>query len=291
MLTPLLEKLNPMFVEVLLFLALAAVLILLVVIVLGAIKYGRPLTFLHIFTLGAQTAKDAPANPATATAPAEPRAPSATSADASRSHRKLKYVKVTYLSDRAPKDARPRYERSVDRLDERERQVPVHDEAVHYTLELYPRKHAIDPVKISSSGVVDANVVIPWMERLVFGDRSQRTAKGILDLVVPEESDTVLTVAHFVNGLQGKEHHDLATHIPEHAEYTRLVVDFSSVPGASRFIAPRFACVNADDVDGLRVPVVMAGDAIYAALATASGPRQRLKMYFDIDWAKAPPVA
>jgi len=274
--------------------ATVVVLIFLGAIVFSALKYGRALSFFHILSLGAKAAKEdekagSPSSGGSPPAAATTASIGPVSPMEARTHRKILYVKVVYLSDRAATGAEPFYERVVNRLETADRNVPVYDEAIFYTLELFPKKRAIEGRRDNSSGVADTSIVIPWRDEVPFNDDTERTDKRIVMVDVPEDTDTLLTVSHFENGLQGKEHQDFATKIPEDAEYARLVVDFSSIPGASQFISPRYACVSSESVDGTRVGIIPHGESVYAAIAKPSGKGQRLKMYFNFDWSKAPP--
>ena len=293
-LVELLKRVDPKVLGYLVVGATVVVLIFLGAIVFSALKYGRALSFFHIISLGARAAKEDEKSGPSSTGASSPAA--ATSPGSGqvlpmeeRMHRKILYVKVVYLSDRTAAGAEPFYERIVNRLEPVDRSVPVYDEAIYYTLELFPKKRAIEGRRDNSSGVADTSIVVPWRDEVPFADATERTAKQIVMVDVPKDTDTLLTVSHFENGLQGKDHQDFATKIPEGAEYARLVVDFSSVPGASLFISPRYACVSTESVDGTKVGIIPHGESVYAASAKPSGKGQRLKMYFNFDWPKAPP--
>ena len=84
-----------------------------------------------------------------------------------RRFRKLLYVKVNFLANQKTQAA-PFYKRTVERLDGPERIVPVFDEAVYYTLKLFPEQRTLGPEQDSSSGVVDPRLVIPWLNQVEF---------------------------------------------------------------------------------------------------------------------------
>jgi hypothetical protein len=282
MISELLSKLSSRFLQIVVG---AIVFVLLVIAAYGvheAVKDGREVTLLKIISLG----------PKPGSSPAAAVAGGKVAAAEERAHRKILYVKVTYLSDKSLPGAKPFYRRVVSRLKEPERSVDVYDEAVYYTLELLPEKRAVEGRRDNSSGVVDSSLVIPWRDEIPFPDSTEKAVKEMVMVDVPEDTDTFLTVSHFENGLQGKDHQDLATKMPEGADYVRLVVDFSSVPGANVFVSPRYACVStADGTDGAKVGVVARGESVYTAVAKPTGKGQRLKMYFDFDWSKAPAQA
>jgi hypothetical protein len=208
-------------------------------------------------------------------------------AGGARSHRKILYVKVNYLSDKTSA-AHPFYERVVNRLDPEDRNIAVYDEAVYYTLEMFPTRRAIEGRKDSSSGVVDSRMLVPWRPELASRDDN----RDFVDLEPADDSDTLLTVSHFENGLQGR-HQDFATAVPEGAEYARLVVDFSSVPGAHLFISAEKACVTTSDDREIPIGFTPCGGSIFMASHTPTGKGQKLRMYFTFDWSRAPrpPVA
>ncbi len=152
-----------------------------------------------------------------------------------RTYRKLLYVKVNYLSNQKIAAA-PFYVRTVGRLDGQDQQVPVYDEAVYTTLRLFSEKRAVTPEQDQSSGVVDPRLVIPWQSRLEFHNEGARRVKQLVDIEAREDSDTMLSVSHFLNGLQSGEQ-DFSTYADEDAESLRMVVDFSSIPHARDLIA------------------------------------------------------
>jgi hypothetical protein len=151
-----------------------------------------------------------------------------------RGYRKLLYVKVNYLTKQGGQTP-PCYKRIVNRLDEQDRLVPVYDEAVYYTLKLFPGKRTLEPEQDSSSGVVDPRLLIPWLNQIGFRTPAVQHAKELVDIDAKEQSDTMLSVSHFLNGLQGRNQ-DFETYADEDAESLRLVVDFSSIPNASDLI-------------------------------------------------------
>jgi hypothetical protein len=148
-----------------------------------------------------------------------------------RLYRKLLYVKVNYLGSQKTQ-ASPFYTRVVDRLETADRNVPVFDEAVYYTLKLYPEKRLLSAEQEQSSGVVDPRMVIPWLNQLEFHNQGAGFVKQIVDMETNTESDTMLSVSHFLNGLQGSNR-NFCTYADEDAESLRLVVDFSSIPNAA----------------------------------------------------------
>jgi hypothetical protein len=151
-----------------------------------------------------------------------------------RRFRKLLYVKVNFLANQKT-HAAPFYKRTVERLDEPERIVPVFDEAVYYTLKLFPEKRTLGPEQDSSSGVVDPRLVIPWLNEVEFHNEGAQRVKSLVDVEAKADSDTMLSVSHFLNGLQ-RRNQDFCTYADEDAESLRLVVDFSSIPNAHDLI-------------------------------------------------------
>jgi len=148
-----------------------------------------------------------------------------------RLYRKLLYVKVNYLA-RKESAAAPFYKRVVRRLDGPEQLVPVYDEAVYYTLKLFPETRKILREQEHSSGVVDPRLVIPWTKDVNFNPDGVRPAKELVGMETNVESDTMLNVSHFLNGLQDQSQ-TFCTYADEDAESLRLIVDFSSIPNAA----------------------------------------------------------
>ena len=287
----LLSKLSSVFLEITVGTVVLVVLVILAYSVHAAVKDGREVTILKIITLGRKPSKDDDKPQGATLAGASPTIVGSGvkgAAAEERAHRKLLYVKVTYLSNMSAPGAQPFYRRVVSRLKEPDRFVDVYDEAIYYTLELLPEKRAIEGRRDNSSGVVDSSLVIPWRDEIPFPDVTEKAMKEMVIVEVPENTDTFLTVSHFENGLQGKDHQDFATKMPEGADDARLVVDFSSVPGANSFVSPRYACVSTEGTDGAKIGVVARGESVYTASAKPTGKGQRLKMYFDFDWSKAP---
>ncbi len=183
----------------------------------------------------------------------------------SRTFRKLLYVKVNYLANQKTQAA-PFYKRNVMRLDEPDRLVPVFDEAVYYTLKLYPDTRTLGPEQDTSSGVVDPRLVIPWLNQLEFHSKGAKFTKTMVDIEPKADSDTMLSVSHFLNGLQGRNQ-DFGTYADEDAESLRLVVDFSSVPNAADFITMEGAQLLVEDrvVETDDLTFRSCGESVYMA--------------------------
>jgi hypothetical protein len=151
-----------------------------------------------------------------------------------RRYRKVLYIKVLCLSDRRSA-ATPFYQRTVPRMDEPAQQVPVFDEAVYYTLKLFPDDRPISREQDHSTGIVDPRVVIPWD---IDSDQNRDTlgaAPQLAQMETSTQTDTMLSVSHFLNGMQSRDQ-KFCTYADEDTESLRLVVDFSSVPHAADFI-------------------------------------------------------
>jgi hypothetical protein len=168
-------------------------------------------------------------------------------------YRKLLYVKVNLLSNRTTHPT-PFYTRTVERLGPSDCAVPVYDEAVFYTLKLFPQTRPEAHERDTSHGIVDARLVIPWLTTLA--SRTDEGAKDphSFDMEAAVPSDTMCSVSHFINALQGPTQ-SFCTLADEDAESLRLVVDFSSIPNATdrvHFIRPRLmngqVVVETDDL-------------------------------------------
>lgn len=152
-----------------------------------------------------------------------------------RRFRKVLYIKVVSLSDRRSAPS-PFYRRTVARPGDATEQVPVYDEAVYYTLKMFPENRPSSMEKDHShNGFVDPRLVVPWDPT---SDRNFDTLGAppqIAQIATNIETDTMLTVSHFLNGMQSREQ-KFCTLADEDAESLRLVLDFSSVPHADSFI-------------------------------------------------------
>lgn len=202
---------------------------------------------------------------------------------APQSYRKLLYVKVTCLRQKKA-GATAFYQRTVDRLPADDRMVQVYDEAVYYTLEMFSEKKKPGPRTERTQGVVDPRMVIPLKNPLVFSDEDAGLIPQTVQMEVNEECDTLLTVSHFENGMQGKDQY-FATRISEDAQQARIIVDFSSVPDAKRFVIPgaAYLVTSAGEVDAKIEPF---GESMYMASCENAKEGDLLKMTFTFDWMK-----
>ena len=177
-----------------------------------------------------------------------------------RRYKKLLYVKVNHLREKTA-DAPPVYRRKVERLAEDVQTVDVYDEAVYFTLELFPSKKKLERRTDQSSGVVDPRIIIPLKYPLEFGDKYAARAPNTAQMEVDAESDTLLTISHFENGLQSNEQ-DFASRVEEDAEYARMIVDFSSIPDAQTVVLPGSAWVRREGKDQ-EAEIVTLGGSMY----------------------------
>jgi hypothetical protein len=210
----------------------------------------------------------------------------ATEALASKAgYRKLLYVKVTHLSDRTI--AAPAYHRTVERLIPSERSVPVYDEAVYYTIEIYPSERPLSSRTDRSSGVVDSRLLIPWLDQIEFRDAGASIIKEMVQIDVAD-SDCVLAIAHFLNGLQGPDNQDFASYLPEDSNDFRLVVDFSSIPNAEKFITLKGAFIDRKfDNRPHSVGTAPIGPSLYMVSCNDGKKGDVIRMCFNFDWSRA----
>jgi hypothetical protein len=145
--------------------------------------------------------------------------------------RKLLYVKVNLLANRKTQPT-PFYNRVVDRLDASDRSVPVYDEAVFYTLKLFPQMRVQSAEQDQSRGVVDARLVVPWLKTLDPHSAEIGADPHAVDMESAMPTDTMCSVSHFLNALQGSTQ-SFCTYADDDADSLRLVVDFSSIPQAA----------------------------------------------------------
>jgi hypothetical protein len=202
---------------------------------------------------------------------------------------KLLYVKVNHLANRKTQTL-PFYERTVARLAEPERKVPVFDEAVYYTLKQFPEKRPQGLEEESSTGVVDPRLLIPWLDQVEFNSPQAEQSKSLVEIKTKADSDTMLSVSHFLNGLQGCNQ-DFGSYADEDAESLRLVVDFSSIPNAGDFIKMEGAELMAgkQPVQSDTLSVRSCGDSVYVANCRDVKKGSLLTMRFTFkNWETSP---
>jgi len=202
-----------------------------------------------------------------------------------RRYRKLCYVKVNFLANRKTK-ATPFYVRTVERLASQDRAVAVYDEAVYSTLKLFPSTRMLGAEQDQSSGVVDPRLVIPWLSEVEFHTELAQHVQQSVDIEAKAESDTMLSVSHFLNGLQGATQ-DFNTFADEDAESLRLIVDFSSIPNAGeRIVLDKYELlVNKAPVDTDDLKHQRCGEAVHMAHCAHVKKGSVLRMCFSFkDW-------
>lgn len=197
-----------------------------------------------------------------------------------RRYRKLLYVKINLLANQKMQST-PFYERRVARLAEADQIVPVYDEAVYCTLKLFPEKRSIGRECDTSSGVVDPRLVMPWLTQLGFNSELERGVKPQVVIEAKEDSDTMLSVSHFLNGLQGGNQ-NFCTLADEDAESLRIVVDFSSIPNAREQIQLSGVQLLIDEhpVDSDDLTYRDCGGSVYMAHCKDAKRGSLLKMNF-----------
>jgi len=135
------------------------------------------------------------------------------------------------------------------------------DEAVYYTLEIFPAKKKVERRTDQSSGVVDPRMMIPLQYPLVSGDKHAARSANTALMEVNGETDTLLTISHFENGLQGKDQ-EFGSRVEEDAEYARMILDFSSIPDAKTLVQQQSAWLTRDGKDQA-LQIVPLGESIY----------------------------
>ena len=202
-----------------------------------------------------------------------------------RRARKILYVKVTTLRDKRQPGVAPLYIREVDRLSPESRSVPVFDESVYYTLEMFPDRRKPTPRVDRSSGVVDPRLVVPFQYPIVNADSDAVSVPQTISYEFGEECDSVLTVSHFVNGLQGDDQY-FASRLTDDVDYIRLIVDFSSVPDAKRLVTPGTASL-ASDKGSRELPVLPYGESMFMIYCENGSRGDLLKFNVHFNWPQA----
>lgn len=199
--------------------------------------------------------------------------------------RKVLYVKVTCLRDQRQPGVKPFYTREVERLNKDKRSVPVFDEAVYYTMEMFPDRRKPTPRVDRSSGVIDPRLVIPFQYPIGNADTDAVSDDPQnVSYEIEEECDSVLTVSHFINGLQGDDQY-IASRLTDDVQYIRMIVDFSSVPDACSIVKPGTASLGNTNVSR-EIPVVAYGDSMYMIYCENGNRGDLLKFNVHFNWPK-----
>ena len=199
--------------------------------------------------------------------------------------RKVLYVKVTSLRRKGAAGVEPLYQRQIDRLPADASHVEVFDEAVYYALEMFPGKRMPTNREDVSSGVIDPRLIVPFQHPIVNADDNAIRNPGRMPYQFDEECDTILTVSHFVNGLQHDDEY-ISSRLTDDVEFIRMIVDFSSVPNASRIVEPGTATVGSGRA-ARDVPVVAYGDAMFMLYCENGTRGELLKFNFHLNWSAA----
>ena len=202
-------------------------------------------------------------------------------------YHKLQYVKVVSLTDRSKMPA-PVYTRCVGRLKPEDRNVPVYDEAVYYTLERFPEKRKLTTRTNSSSGAIDPRMIIPWQEKFFNTFTDGMSVPGTVNFVLKDETDTFLSVCHYANGLQ-RSQESFTTITYEKTNDIRLIVDLSSIPSIDRIIVdtPIAVIVRADGKAQEQFDAQLLSPGVYTVTCNDAMPDDALKIIFNFDRTRA----
>lgn len=196
-------------------------------------------------------------------------------------YEKLMYIKVLHLSKM--EDGKPPiYSRNVERLG---KEVPVYDELVYYSLNVFSKPQENFTFTVRSSGVADPRPVHPWVGKLEFSDKDSQLIHNMVQANVNKTSRTYALVSYHVNGLQ-PGHEDVATKMDRDTLYARLVVDFSSIPGAATLfkVRPKASLRTGDISEPIGIEEY--SPEIFSVTRTNLKEGQVLRIEFALDWTK-----
>jgi hypothetical protein len=202
-------------------------------------------------------------------------------AEAPLVYQKLLYIKVLHLS-KMEEGKPPVYTRSIERLG---KEIPVYDELVFYSLNVYSKPQENFTFTFRSSGVADPRPVHPWVGKLEFSDKDSQAILNMVQANVNKSSHSYAVISHHFNGLQ-PGHEDVATKLDRDALYARLVVDFSSIPGAAGLFKshPKGSLRTGDATEPLGIEEY--SPAIYSVTRDNVKEGQVLRIEFALDWTK-----
>jgi hypothetical protein len=196
-------------------------------------------------------------------------------------YEKLLYVKVLHLS-KMQDDKPPVYSRVVERLS---KEISIYDELVYYSLNVFSKSQENFSFSFSSSGVADPRPVHPWVGKLGFAYRDSQFFEKTVQSTVNKSSRTYAVVSHHFNGLQ-PGHEDVQTKVDRDTRYARLVVDFSSIPGAAALFKVRpKAFLRTDDLSE-PLGIEEYTPEIFAVTRDNVKEGQVLRIEFSLDWTK-----
>jgi hypothetical protein len=196
-------------------------------------------------------------------------------------YEKLLYVKVLHLSKMQDGNP-PIYSRVVERLG---KEISIYDELVYYSLNVFSKSQENFSFSFSSSGVADPRPVHPWVGKLGFAYRDSQFFEKTVQSTVNKSSHTYAVVSHHFNGLQ-PGHEDVQTKVDRDTRHARLVVDFSSIPGAAALFKVRpKAFLRTDDLSE-SLGIEEYTPEIFAVTRDNVKEGQVLRIEFSLDWTK-----
>lgn len=193
---------------------------------------------------------------------------------------KILYVKFIHL---IPDNVPPVYFKKIPRL---QKTIPVRTETLSYKYNRFNKVNNSLTIRDSSFGVVDLNVIKPWLSKIVDHPSSKQNEGEVS--VNLSGSDTYLTASTYYNGIKYKDDEDYALKAEMFTKVARIVVDFSSLknldkifvkePNAYRFFDP-------DKKKDNPLKVIESIDkSIYSIEAKDLQMNEMIVLDFHIDW-------
>jgi len=213
-------------------------------------------------------------------APGTSRAPAHTN-EAVLVHEKVVYIKVVHLSKM--EDGKPPiYSRIIERLG---KEVPVYDELLYYSLSVFSKRQADLTFTFRSTGVADPRPVHPWIDKVEFSDKDSQIIHNMVQANVNKASHSYALVSYHVNGLQ-QGHEDVAARMDRDTQYARLVLDFSSIPGAGSLfkVRPKASLRTGDTSECIGIEEY--SPEIFSVARNDLREGQVLRIEFALDWSK-----
>lgn len=179
---------------------------------------------------------------------------------------------------------KPYYTRHHHFLDAEE---DVYDEAwvINGVQSNYPTQFSALP--LTSSGMVDAYMVLPEVLPSADNHPHLRSRKDEFRFSYPEPTTRMAVAGVLVNGLQNESDWWYGTTAQYDSQDLTLVVDFSSVPDASKVVKNVSAHVERTKKGGQRekqpLPLGKFGDDIFSTVYEGADKNDTIKITFEID--------
>src|SRR5690606_21460998 len=140
---------------------------------------------------------------------------------------KVVYVKYLYIT---PSYLPPQYIKHVERINE---DVEVYSEHLYYRFNKFNRQDNQIVIKdTSSKGVVDLNIIYPWLGK-VTSTSSSDIQRGVMDKTLRNSNIYLSMTSYYNSFIEGQE--DIGMRMEYDTKSAKLIADFSSIPDHDKF--------------------------------------------------------